>query len=212
MSDFIARQNSERLRQRLSGGFKFREPPAFARLARSLIEMAIVTGIIARVFRMVVLNRAVSPMSAAIAILFGALFILLMAALHLSRFPLRAWLWRAPAFAAAEAAVEMLVSLGLIGAGREPLGTGAAHFHDWPGMALGTLAWRIAVISVFALLLAAVVKWVRFIILRNEHAAWSDGTVRAGVPGEEFIERRGRTPSDNSLLFRRRRHHDNKRG
>ncbi|MEO5588554.1 MAG: hypothetical protein ABIS03_03120 [Gemmatimonadaceae bacterium] len=213
MSDFIARQNSERLRQRLSGGFKIREPPAFARLARSLVEMAVVTGVVARVFRMVVLNRAVSPMHAAIAILFGALFILLMASLHLSRVSLRSWLWRAPAFAAVEGAVEMLVSLGLIGAGREPLGTGAAHFHDWPGMALGTLAWRIVVISVFALLLAAVVKWVRFIILRSEHAAWSDGTVKAGVPGEGFIERRGsRTPSDDSLLFKRRRHHDNKRG
>ena len=41
MRDFIARQNSERLRQRLSGGWRVREPAAFTRLARSLVDMAL---------------------------------------------------------------------------------------------------------------------------------------------------------------------------
>ena len=58
MADFIARQNSERLRQRLSAGFTTREPPAFSKLARSIVEMALVTGVIVRLYRAVVLTHA----------------------------------------------------------------------------------------------------------------------------------------------------------
>ena len=214
MRDFIASQNSERLRQRLTGAIRVREPAAFARLARSILEMAYITGIIARLYLMMVLSRATTPTNAAIALTVGAIFLLMMATLHLSRFPLRDWLWRAPAFAAAEGVAEGMVSVLLIWAGREPLGSsGAAHFHDWPGMALSTIIWRVVVISVFAALLALVVKWVRFMILRNEHQAWSEGTVRAGIPGEGFIERRhDRTKDIDPLLFGERRKHDKKRG
>lgn len=214
MRDFIASQNSERLRKRLSGAIRVREPAAFARLARSLLEMAFVTGIVARLYRMMVLSRAETPTNAAIALTLGALFLLLMATLHLSRFPLRDWLWRAPAFAAAEGVAEMFVSVLLIWAGREPLGSsGAAHFHDWPGMAASTILWRVVVIGLFAALLALVVKWVRYIILRKEHQAWSEGTVRAGIPGEGIIERRqSRTQNFDPLLFGDRRKHDKKRG
>jgi hypothetical protein len=192
MPDFIARQNSERLRQRLSGGLRVREPAAFTRLARSLVDMALVTGIIARLYRAMVLSRSesASGVYVAVTLTLGALFLLAMATIHVSRFPLREWLWRAPLFAVLEGLCEMLVSLILIAMQRESLGTGAAHFHDWPGMALGTIAWRIITISLFSLLLAGVVKWVRYMLLRKEHAAWSDGTVKAGIPGEEFMERR----------------------
>jgi hypothetical protein len=192
MRDFIARQNSERLRQRLSGGWRVREPAAFTRLARSIVDMALVTGIIARLYRAMVLSRSesASGLYLALTLTAGALFLLAMATIHVSRFPLREWLWRAPAFAGLEGVFEMLVSLLLISMHRESLGTGAAHFHDWPGMALGTIAWRVITISLFSLLLAGVVKWVRYMLLRKEHVAWSDGTVKAGIPGEEFIERR----------------------
>lgn len=195
MRDFIASQNSERLRQRLARGVQIREPAAFARLARSLIDMALVTGIVSRLYRAVVLSRVDGPTGAWVAMTlgFGALFLLGMVTIHLSRFSMREWLWRAPGFAVAEALVEMVVSLVLIALSREPLGTGAAGFHDWPLMAGRTLIWRVLVISIFALLLAGIVKWVRFMILRREHAAWSEGTVRAGIPGEDFVERRRRT-------------------
>lgn len=214
MRDFIASQNSERLRQRLSGAIRVREPAAFARLAKSLVEIAFVTGIVARLYRMMVLTRADSPMNAAIALMLGALFLLLMASVHLSRFPIRDWLWRAPAFAAIEGLSEMIASAGLIALAREPLGSsGAAHFHDWPGMALSTVAWRVFTISLFALLLAGVVKWVRYMILRKEHAAWSEGTVRAGIPGEGLIERRHSRPQDiDPLLFGERRKQNKRRG
>ena len=214
MRDFIASQNSERLRQRLSGAFRVHEPAAFSRLARSILEMAFITGVVARLYRMIVLSRATTPTNAAIALTVGALFLLLMATLHLSRFPLRDWVWRAPAFAAAEGIGEMFISIILIWAGREPLGSsGAAHFHDWPGMAISTVMWRVVVISLFAGLLALIVKWVRYTILRKEHQAWSEGTVRAGIPGEGIIERRhDRTKDIDPLLFGERRKHDNKRG
>lgn len=192
MRDFIARQNSERLRQRLSGGWRVREPAAFTRLARSLIDMALVTGIVARLYRAMVLSRSESASGFYVALTLsgGALFLLAMATIHMSRFPIREWLWRAPAFAALEGVFEMLASLLLISMHRESLGTGAANYSDWPGMALSTIAWRLITISLFSLLLAGVVKWVRYMLLRKEHVAWSAGTVKAGIPGEDFIERR----------------------
>jgi hypothetical protein len=192
MPDFIARQNSERLRQRLSSGFTLREPPAFSKLARSIVEMALITGVVIRVYRAAVLTNAGKSSALAVGALFllGASFVLLMAAVHLSRFPLREWTWRAPAFAALESIFESVVSLGLILARREPLGTGAASIGDWPGLAATILVRHVVVISAFSLLLALTVKLVRYQLLKNEHVAWSAGTVRAGIPGEAIIEKR----------------------
>jgi len=189
MTDFIARQNSERLRQRLSAGLTLREPPAFSRLARSIVEMALVTGVVVRLYRAVVVTHA-SGLSLGALFLAGAGFVLLMATVHLSRFPLREWIWRAPAFAALESGFESIVSLCLTAAHREPLGTGAATLRDWPAIAGTILARHVIVISLFALVLAVIVKLVRYRLLKREHAAWSSGTVRAGIPGERILERR----------------------
>lgn len=192
MGDFIARNNSERLRQRLASGLRVREPAAFARLARSVVDMALITGVVARLYRAVILTRADGGGGVYVAVTytFGAVFLLAMTASHLSRFPLKEWIWRAPAFAALAGAAEMLASLALIAAHREPLGTGAATFGDWPAMAARSIGWRILTISIFALALAGIVKWVRYLLLRRGHVAWSAGTVQAGFPGEARIERR----------------------
>ncbi len=189
MRDFIASQNSERLRQRLSRGIRIEEPPAFTKLARSLIDMALVTGIVARLYRAMILSRAESPTGTYVIVTFsiGAIFVLLMTALHIGRFPLREWIWRAPGFAVAEGLVEMITSAVLIALSREPLGTGAAHFHDWPMMLVRTVGWRLVTISLFALLLAGIVKWVRYMLLKREHASWTHG-----APDEGFVERRRR--------------------
>jgi hypothetical protein len=179
MGDFIARQNAERLRQRLSSELKFREPPAFSKLARSTVEMALVTGVLARLYRAVILTHGDPDSGVYIAATFfiGASFVLMMATVHLSRFSLREWMWRAPMFAALEGAFEMVTSAGLIALHREPLGTSAATFSDWPRMTAGVFGWRLVVICVFAAVLALIVKLVRYAILRREHAAWSEGTV-----------------------------------
>lgn len=192
MGDLIARDNSERLRKRLASGLKIREPAAFARLAQSLFDMALITGVVARLYRAIILTRpgGGGGVYLAVTYTFGAIFLLSMTAAYLSRFPLKQWIWRAPAFAALAGAFEMLTSLALIAARREPLGTGAAGFTDWPAMAARAIGWRLLTISLFALLLAGIVKWVRFVLLKREHAAWSPGTVKAGIPDESFIERR----------------------
>ncbi len=192
MADFIARQNSERLRQRLAAALRVREPPAFSKLARSIVEIALVTGIFVRLFRAVVLTHTDGGSGLYLAGMFllGGGFVLLMATIHLSRFPLRQWTWRAPAFAALESVFESIVSLCLIVAHREPLGTGAATFRDWPGIAATILTWHTIVLSLFALLLALTVKLVRYQLLKREHVAWSAGTVRAGIPGEAILDRR----------------------
>ena len=191
MADFIARQNSERLRQRLSAGLAIREPPAFSKLARSIVEMALVTGVVVRLYRAVVLTHAnASGLYLGTMFLLASTFVLLMATVHLSRFPLRQWTWRAPAFGALESAFESIVSLGLIFANREPLGTGGATLGDWPGIAGTILVRHVIVISGFTAILALTVKLVRYQLLKREHAAWSSGTVRAGIPGEAILDRR----------------------
>lgn len=195
MADFIARDNSERLRRRLASGLRLREPAAFARLAQSVFDMALITGVVARLYRAIILTQGggAGGMYVAVSFTLGAIFLLAMTTGHLSRFPLRQWTWRAPAFAALAGVFEMLTSLALIAAHREPLGTGAAAFTDWPAMAVRAIGWRVLTISLFALVLAGTVKWVRYVLLRRGHAAWSAGTVKAGIPGEGFIERRRNT-------------------
>lgn len=192
MPDFIARQNSERLRQRLSAGLTLREPPAFSKLARSTVEMALVTGVVIRLYRALILTNAGDSGGVTLASLFliGAAFVLLMASIHLSRFPLRRWLWRAPAFAVLESLFESITSLALILSHREPLGTGAATMGDWPAIVTSILVRHVIVICAFSLLLGLVVKLVRYQLLKREHAAWTSGAVRAGIPGERIIERR----------------------
>lgn len=191
MADFIARQNSERLRQRLAAELRVREPAAFSRLARSIVEMGFVTGVVVRLYRAVILTHpGDSALYVAATFLFGAAFVLLMATVHLSRFPLRQWAWRAPLFAALESLFESLTSLGLIMIHREPLGTGAAAVGDWPEIAVTILVRHTLVISAFALILAVTVKLVRYQLLRREHAAWSAGTVRVGIPGGAILDRR----------------------
>ena len=209
MPDFIARQNSERLRQRLSAGLTLREPPAFSKLARSTVETALVTGVVVRVYRALVLVNAGNSSGLTLAALFliGVAFVFLMVTIHLSRFPLRQWTWRAPTFAVLEAVFECIVSLALILAHREPYGTGAATLGDWPALAGLVLIRRLIAIGGFSLLLALTVKLVRYQLLKREHAAWTSGAVRAGIPGEGIIERRQshrQTPS-SPVADRRRK-------
>ena len=150
---------------------KFEEPPAFRRFTWSIAEMAIVTGVLFRLYR--ALAMTTGPTNSWVyfggTLALGALFILGMATLHLGNFPLRHWVWRAPVFGAIEAAAESLTSLGLILAHREPIGSERAHPHDWLGIAANTFLWRIGVVIAFALVLAGVVQFVRYMLLRREN-------------------------------------------
>jgi hypothetical protein len=151
--------------------WEIEEPPAFQRFTRSIIEMALVTGVLFRLYRALAMTTGPTSnwMYFGATLTLGALFILGMATLHLGNFPLRRWLWRAPAFGAIEAAAESLTSLALILAHREPMGSERAHPHNWPEIAANTFFWRIIGVAVFALLLAGVVQLVRYLLLRREN-------------------------------------------
>lgn len=138
-------------------------PSSFRKLAFSTVEMALITGLLLRVFRAFLLTNAGNdqPILLAAGFLIGAVFLFAMATLHLGNFPLRHWVWRAPLFAVLVAATEMAVSAGLIALGREPLGTSRATFADWPGMAGDVLLLRLAATSAYALALAVIVQWTR---------------------------------------------------
>ena len=161
---------------------KFEEPAAFRRFSMVIWEMALVTGVLFRVYR--ALSMTVGPTSNWLyfggTFVLGLLFLLSMATLHLGNFTLKKWLWRAPAFGALEAAAESLTSLGLILAHREPIGSERAHLHDWPEIVAGTFFWRIVTVSVFALVLAGVVQFVRYLLLRRENRLHTAVAVHEG--------------------------------
>jgi hypothetical protein len=138
------------------------EPRAFRRLSLSLVEMALVTGVLLRVYRSWVLTRGASGwLLFGGTLAFGILFLLFMTTAHLANFPIQRWAWRAPAFALIECTGEMATSFLLIWLGREPYGSIRAEFHDWPAMAVGTVATRALIILVWTLLLAGIVQIVR---------------------------------------------------
>ncbi|MCR4338466.1 MAG: hypothetical protein NUW01_01120 [Gemmatimonadaceae bacterium] len=146
-------------------------PGSFRKLAFSTLEMAVITGLLIRVFRAFLLTNAGNdqPVLLGIGFLIGAIFLFAMVTLHLGNFPLRHWVWRAPLFAILVAVTELVVSAALIALGREPLGTARATFADWPGMAADVLLLRLAAISAYALALAVIVQWTRMHALRKAH-------------------------------------------
>ena len=173
-----------------SSEWDLEEPAAFTKIARSRVELALITGVVIRLFRAVVLTHGeVTPAYLGAALVLGALFLLGMATLHLGRFPLREWPWRAPLFAVFETAGEMLVSLVLIALHREPWGTARAEFTDWQPMATVVVFWRVLAVSLWALLLGGTVSFVRGRVLKDTGREVEPQTLPDGQP---FIERRKR--------------------
>jgi hypothetical protein len=173
-----------------SSEWDFEEPAAFTRIARSPVELAVITGVVIRLFRAVVLTHGTATSSYLVAALvLGTMFLLGMATLHLGRFPVREWPWRAPLFAVFETAGEMLVSLALIALHREPWGTARAEFVDWQAMATGVVFWRVLGVTVWALLLGLTVSFIRGRVLKETGRDVEPQTLPDGQP---FIERRQR--------------------
>jgi hypothetical protein len=142
--------------------FKLDEARAFRRLSFSVVEMAIITAVVLRVYRALALSLAGSNVFL-LGLSFALGFVVLfgMVTLHLGNFTVRRWLWRAPLFAFIEAAAESLTSLALIALHREPLGSARAIYADWPGIVGNIFTWRVSAIVVFAAVLAAVVMMTR---------------------------------------------------
>jgi hypothetical protein len=155
---------------------KVQEARPFRRFTFSVVEMAVVTAIVLRVYRALVLSLAGSNVML-LGLSFAVGFVVLfgMVTLHLGNFTVRRWALRAPLFAALEAGFESIVSLGLIALHREPLGSTRATFDDWPGIVLSIFTWRVGSIVVFALVLAAAVQLTR-IALGEERPDVRHGT------------------------------------
>ncbi len=138
------------------------EPKAFRRISFSLAEMAVVTGILVRVYRVVVLTHGPTNwLFIGLTVAVGAVFLLGMLTAHLANFPLSQYLWRAPLFAAIEVGAEMLTSALLIALGREANGTVRAHWDDWIGMGLNALLIRGLAIMLWAAMLAGAIQIAR---------------------------------------------------
>ncbi|HTR77759.1 MAG TPA: hypothetical protein VMH39_06600 [Gemmatimonadaceae bacterium] len=145
------------------------QPKALRRFSFSLVEMAIVTGVLLRVYRSLVMTHGSNSW-----VYFGAtqaldeVLLLGMATTHLANYPLHQWTWRVPVFAAVESAAEMVTSALLIFMGREPFGAASAHWADWVVLASRTLVLRGVAIVFWGALLAGVVQFVRTKLVREE--------------------------------------------
>ena len=142
--------------------WKLEEPAAFRRLSLSLIEMALLTGIVLRLLRALTFTHGrASWLFYGAAFVVGLLILLGMTTAYLANWTLRSWAWRAPLFALVEVAGEMATSLFLIAIRREPEGAVRAEFHDWPSMALRAFLQSELSICLWAALLAGVIVFVR---------------------------------------------------
>lgn len=145
------------------------EPGFWRKVSLSALAMGIVTGAGLRSYRAFVLTFGWSDSWLWIAGTFigGAVFLFLMATLYLGNFPARAWWWRAPLFALVEASTEVLVSLALTLLGLEVVGSMSATLEDWKLTALRTMFFRVAGITLFAVVLALVSTVVRLLLLKG---------------------------------------------
>lgn len=149
---------------------RLEEPAAFRRFSQSLVETALVTGVIIRLYRALVLGNADGGFAYWAAVTAVGFVILCgMVTAHLANYTLRRWLWRAPAFALVAVAGEMVTSLVLIAIGREPAGSVRAEWGDWPAMAGDALLYRGLAICLYAAVLALGVWAVRLLRRRRRH-------------------------------------------
>ncbi len=163
MPQFFPRKTTE---------IRIHEPRVFRRLSYSLVEMALVTGVVIRAYRLLILTHGANNwlyLGASFAV--GAIFFLGMVTAHLANFPLHQYLWRAPAFAGVEVAAEMVTSALLISLSHEANGTVRAHWDDWIGMGLNALVIRGTAILVWSAILAGSVSLVRRTMVHEDEDA-----------------------------------------
>jgi hypothetical protein len=143
-----------------------------AKIPRSLIPMALVTGIVVHSYIWLVLARASVHFGwIALLLAFSGRFVLLLAlaTVYLGNHPVRQWIWRAPAFAALEIAVEAIMVAALIQIRIERIGTEHARRTDWWGIVSDIMIYHGIAILVFSAILAVVVQTVRYALLKHEH-------------------------------------------
>jgi hypothetical protein len=146
-----------------TGAWDAYEASAVRKFSRSLVAMAILTGVVWRLCRAVFLGTGPTdaPLFFGSVIALGVLVFFGMATLHVGNFPLKRWLWRIPAFALVESLAEVATSALLIAAGREPYGSAVAEWSDLGSIAATVLTTHVVVLSLYAGILALVVQGIR---------------------------------------------------
>jgi hypothetical protein len=171
--------------------WKLEEPAPLRQLSLSLPYMALVTGVLLRLWRSYVLTHGAPDSWAWVGgtFLIGMVFLFLMVSIHLGNYTLRNWIWRAPAFAVLEAGVEILMSLALTTVGLEPLGADRAELSDWLPTSIRTLIWRLVGIMLFVMVLAVVVSIMRRILLvAEQRSSMAVRIQRASLEQEALVD------------------------
>ncbi len=146
-----------------TGAWDAYEASAVRKFSRSLVAMAVLTGVLWRLCRALFLGTGPTdaPLFFGSVIALGVLVFFGMATLHVGNFPLKRWLWRVPAFALVEGLAEVATSALLIAAGREPYGSAVAEWSDLGSIAATVLSTHIVVLSLYGGILALVVQGIR---------------------------------------------------
>ena len=131
------------------------------------MEPAGITGVVLRLWRALLL-ASTSWMVVVGGLVVGVLFLCGMLTWHLGNFPIKRWPSRVALFVAIEVFAEMGTSSLLIAVARERVGSRVAGWADWWPMAGQTLLERVAVVALFALVLAASVQLVRRIMEQRD--------------------------------------------
>lgn len=146
-----------------TGAWDAYEASAVRKFSRSLVAMAVLTGVVWRLLRALFLGTGPteSPLFFGSVIALGVLVFFGMATLHVGNFPLKRWLWRVPVFAVVEGAAEVATSALLIAVAREPYGSAMAEWSDLASIAATVLTTHVLVLSVYGGILALVVQGIR---------------------------------------------------
>jgi hypothetical protein len=146
-----------------TGAWDAYEASAVRKFSRSLVAMAISTGVAWRLCRALFVGTGPtdSPLFFGSVLALGVLVFFGMATLHIGNFPLRRWLWRVPLFAVVEGLAEVATSAMLIAVGREPYGSALAVWSDLGSIAATVLTTHVVVLSIYGGILALVVQGIR---------------------------------------------------
>ena len=107
----------------------FEEPTVLRRFSLSLVEMAVLTGVLLRLYRALVQTSGSTSswLWAGGTFAIGLLFLCAAVTMHLANYPVHRWVWRAPLFAVVEVAAESVTALVLM------IGLGVVT-RLWPAM------------------------------------------------------------------------------
>lgn len=146
--------------------WRLEEPPAMRRLSLSLVGMAVLTGVVVRLIRVggLTLAGAEDWWLIILTLTLSGVLVAVLATAHLGNFPVNQWIWRAPLFGTIAGFTEGALSGVLIAARLERIGSEQAVWNDWPSLVVNAVLRDIIIVTMFALVLAAVVQVVRRVV------------------------------------------------